>query len=91
MITDAIDAYFFEKRMPKTALIDALLAERSEIPAAQPYYRAFEAIGARAADEALLALRIVLAGLAVDDERVKALRAAVAAGNRGAYAGALLA
>lgn len=82
---EAIDAYFFEKRGSKADLIKGLLAERSEVPAAQPYYRAFEAIGARAADEALLALRSVLAGHSADDERVKALRAAVAAGDRASY------
>ncbi|TAM72663.1 hypothetical protein EPN44_15330 [bacterium] len=83
--TEAIDAYFFEKAASKADLIKGLLAQRGDLPAAQPYYRAFEAIGARAADEALLALRSVLAGHSADDERVKALRAAVAAGDRASY------
>ena len=83
--TEAIDAYFFEKTGSKADLIQGLLAQRSEIAAAQPYYRAFEAIGARAADESLLALRSVLAGHSADDERVRALRAAVAAGDRTSY------
>ncbi|TAM56239.1 hypothetical protein EPN52_14055 [bacterium] len=82
---EAIDAYFFEQRGSKADLIKGLLAKRSELPAAQPYYRAFEAVGARAADEALLALRSVLAGHHADDEHVKTLRAAVAAKDRAAY------
>jgi hypothetical protein len=49
---------------------------RSADPRAQPFYRALETVGARAADEALLALRLVLAGRAPDDDAVRALREA---------------
>jgi hypothetical protein len=75
-----------------------LLRARSDDPKAQPFYRAFEAVGGRAADEAFIALRIVLAGLDADDERVRVLRALVrtvrsggpdAAEARTAYAAAL--
>lgn len=83
--TESIDAYFFEGVPSKAGLIERVLAERSPLPAAQPYYRAFEAVGTRAADEALLALRLVLAGLPAEDERVKSLREAVRAGDPAAY------
>jgi hypothetical protein len=52
------------------------LRARSSDPRAQPFYRALETIGARAADEALLALRVVLGGNAPDDETIVAVRAA---------------
>jgi|GEM_PF-923982 len=84
--TDAIDSYFFDKSCSKAELIGRLLDERSDLPAAQPYYRALESVGTRAADEAFLALRLVLAGQPVEDERIKRLRGAVAAGDREAYA-----
>ena len=52
-----------------------MLARRTAAPAAAPFYRAFEAIGARAADEAFVALRLVLAGREPADETVRRLRA----------------
>jgi len=91
MTTDAIDAYFFEKAISKAALVERILRDRSERPAAQPYYRAFELVGARAADEAFLALRLVLTGLPAEDDRVQRLREAVAAGDRAAYGRELIA
>lgn len=60
---------------------------RSAEPRAQAFYRALEALGARAADEALLALRLVLAGRAPDDDAVRALRDAVAQIRAGAPEG----
>jgi len=55
------------------------LADRSDDPAAAPFYRALELLGARVADEALIALRVVLAGKAPADDVVKRMRESVAA------------
>jgi hypothetical protein len=54
------------------------LADRSAAPAAAPFYRALEAVGLRAADEAFVALRLVLAGRTPDDAAVRRVRALAA-------------
>jgi hypothetical protein len=72
---ELVDGYLLGEPVSKPAVVEALLAERSEDPAAAPFYRALEAVGPRAADEAFIALRAVLAGLAPSDERVRRLRA----------------
>lgn len=70
-----VDGYLLGEPTSRAAVIDALLAERSALPKAAPFYRALEAVGVRAADEALIALRLVLAGREPSDERVRRLRA----------------
>jgi hypothetical protein len=70
-----VDGYLLGEPTSKAAVIDALLADRSPAPAAAPFYRALDAVGLRAADEALLALRLVLSGREPTDERVRRLRA----------------
>ncbi len=72
---EVVDGYLLGEAVSKPDVVAALLRERSDVPAAAPFYRALEAVGARAADEAFLALRLVLAGKAPDDERVRRLRA----------------
>ena len=72
---EVVDGYLLGEAVSKPDVVAALLGERSGVPAAAPFYRALEAVGARAADEAFLALRLVLAGKAPDDDRVKRLRA----------------
>lgn len=79
---EMIDGYLLGDPVSKAAAVSALLAERRDIPAAAPFYRALEAVGARAADEALIALRLVLAGKAPEDDRVRRLRALVADARR---------
>ncbi len=82
-----LDGYLLDGRPGKAEAIAAALRERSADPRAQPFYRALEAVGARAADEALLALRLVLGGNVVSDEAIvaaRAARAAVKAGRPGA-------
>jgi hypothetical protein len=69
-----LDGYLLDGRPAKAEAIAAALRERSDDPRAQPFYRALEALGARAADEALLALRLVLAGKLADDDAIRALR-----------------
>jgi len=69
-----LDGYLLDGTPSKVAAIAAVLADRSPDPRAQPFYRALESLGARAADEALLALRLVLAGRIPTDDAVVAVR-----------------
>ncbi|HEY0393793.1 MAG TPA: hypothetical protein VGD01_04795 [Candidatus Elarobacter sp.] len=82
-----LDGYLLDGRPGKADAIAAALRDRSKNPVAAPFYRALEAVGVRAADEALLALRVVLGGNTPSDETVVAARAArarVKAGEPGA-------
>jgi len=72
-----LDGYFLDGTPSKADAIRAVLRERSGEPRAQPFYRALDAVGVKAADEALLALRLVLGGNAATDEAVVAARAAL--------------
>jgi len=69
-----IDRYLLGEPVSKAALVERLLAERSPLPAAAPFYRALEAVGVRAADTAFIALRVVLGGGEVTDDRVRRLQ-----------------
>jgi hypothetical protein len=82
-----LDGYLLDGRPGKAEAIAAALRERSADPRAQPFYRALETVGARAADEALLALRLVLGGKPAQDETIieaRAARARAKAGEPGA-------
>jgi hypothetical protein len=85
---ETIDRYLLGEPVSKADAVAAVLAERSPQPAAAPFYRAFEAVGVRAADEAFIALRLAVAGLEPSDDNVRRLRAlsslarACAAGDR---------
>ena len=72
-----LDGYFLDGTPSKADAIRAVLRERSGEPRAQPFYRALDAVGVKAADEALLALRLVLGGNAATDQAVIAARAAL--------------
>jgi len=64
-----------------------VLADRQPVEGAWPFYRALDQLGARVADEALIALRLALAGRPADDEGVRRLRdhlSAARAGDAGA-------
>ena len=78
-----LDGYLLDDAPRKSDAIAAVLRVRSADPRAQPFYRALETLGARAADEALLALRLVLAGRAPGDDAVRALRDARAKAKAG--------
>jgi hypothetical protein len=78
-----IDGYLLEGSPNKAAAIAAVLADRQPVERAQPFYRALEALGTQVADEALMALRLALAGRVPDDAGIAALRAHVAAARRG--------
>lgn len=83
MTFDSVDNYLLQNHGSKAEVIAELLRERSEDPQAAPFYRALEMLGARVADEALIALRLVLAGKEPQDEAVKRVRAFVAASRAG--------
>jgi hypothetical protein len=78
-----LDGYLLDGSPGKADAIAAALRQRSPDPKAQPFYRALETIGARAADEALLALRVILGGNTADDETIVAARAARARAKAG--------
>ncbi|MGB8264705.1 MAG: hypothetical protein WCE44_00055 [Candidatus Velthaea sp.] len=70
-----IDGYLLDGEPSKAPAIAAVLAERSDLPAAAPFYRALAIVGAKAADEALIALRLVLGGRPPDDDAIRRVRA----------------
>jgi cytochrome c-type biogenesis protein CcmH/NrfG len=78
-----IDGFFLDGAPAKAAAIAAALAQRSSDERAAPFYRAFETVGERAHDDALIALRLVLAGRPADDDGVKRMRALIAAAKGG--------
>jgi hypothetical protein len=80
---ELVDRYLLGEPVSKPDVVAALLAERSDDPAAAPFYRAFEAVGARAADEAFIALRLVLAGKPPEDDAVRRLRGLTAVARAG--------
>ncbi len=93
MAFELVDRYLLGEAVSKPDVVAAILAERSTQPAAAPFYRAFEAVGARAADESFIALRLVLAGKAAEDGAVRRLRALTSiarAGRAGDRAGLAL-
>jgi hypothetical protein len=76
---EIVDRYLLGDPVSKAAALEAVLAHRSAEPAAAPFYRALEAVGLRAADEAFIALRLIVAGHSASDENVRRLRALAAA------------
>jgi hypothetical protein len=86
---ESIDEYLLTGTGRKAELIEKLLAQRSSVPAAAPFYEGMRMLGARTPDLTLVALRLVLAGKRADDASVVALRdhaQAVRAGGEGAAA-----
>jgi hypothetical protein len=78
-----IDGYLLDGRPSKDGAVAAILADRRPVPAAQAFYRALDLLGARVADEALIALRLALAGHPVDDDGVRRVRSLAAAARGG--------
>ena len=95
MLFHPIDRYLLEGSLSKGEAIEQSLTARSAAPGAAPLYRGLEAVRGRAADEALVALRLAVAGKPPSDENVRRLRAlaavakAAAAGDRAAAAAAV--
>ncbi|HUA09994.1 MAG TPA: hypothetical protein VMA98_12080 [Candidatus Acidoferrales bacterium] len=75
---ELIDEYLFTGSPPKAQVVATLLAERSPLAAAAPFYEGMRMLGARTPDLTLVALRLVLAGKRADDAGVIALRDAAA-------------
>jgi hypothetical protein len=69
-----LDGYLLDGSPSKAEAIRHLLSDRIDDPRAAPFYRAFEAIGPRAADEAIVALRALGAGKEPSDAVVRRLR-----------------
>ena len=78
-----LDGYLLDGRPGKAEAIAAALASPADDPRAQPFYRALAAVGTRAADDALLALRLVLGGRTADDAGIRAARVARAEAQAG--------
>lgn len=72
---EILDRYLLGEPVSKPAVIETLLRDRSQLPAAAPFYRALERVGAQADDMAFVALRLVLSGIAPSDASVRRLRA----------------
>lgn len=85
-IFELLDRYLLDGAPPKTDVIKTLLADRSDLAAAAPFYEGMRLLGPRTPDLTLLALRLVLAGKKADDANVVALREAAAKQDRHAYA-----
>ena len=78
-----LDGYLLDGTPDKAAAIAAALADRSPLERAAPFYRALAALGPRVADEALMALRLAIAGRIPDDAAVTAQRAHLTAARKG--------
>ena len=79
-----LDRYLLGEPVSKPEVVSAVLSDRAAAGAAAPFYRALEAVGVRAAEEALMALRLVLAQRPVDDAAVRRLRALAGLARAGA-------
>lgn len=71
---ESLDGYLLSGTPSKAELVPQLLARRSDIAVAAPFYEGIARLGSRTPDLALLALRLVLAGKKADDESVRRLR-----------------
>lgn len=71
---DFLDRYLLEGTPAKADVVKRLLAQRSDAPAAQPFYEGMQMLGARTPDLTLIALRLVAAGKKADDDAVVSLR-----------------
>ena len=78
-----LDGYLLTGSPSKDEAVTAVLADRQSIAGAQPFYRALDLLGAKVADEALIALRLALAGRPVNDDGVRELRSRLVAARSG--------
>jgi len=85
---ELIDEYLLTGSPQKAQVVETLLADRSPVPGAAPFYEGMKMLGARTPDLTLVALRLVLAGKRADDANVVTLRSAAKEG-RDAYQRAL--
>jgi hypothetical protein len=83
MALHPIDGYLLDGQPTKADAVAAVLADRQPTERAQPFYRALDLLGPRVADEALIALRLALAGADIDDDGVRRVRGHVSAARQG--------
>ncbi|HEV3157203.1 MAG TPA: hypothetical protein VGZ00_07640 [Candidatus Baltobacteraceae bacterium] len=69
-----LDRYLLDGDVSKEKVILALLAEPTFESVAPPFHRALKAVGARAADEALMAVRLIFSGHKADDASIGRMR-----------------
>lgn len=70
-----IDTYLLGENRNREHVFSRVAVWQPDIAAAGPIVRAITLVGARAADESLIALRLILAGREAEDGLVAALRA----------------
>ncbi len=75
---ELLDGYLLDGVPPKAEVVRRLLENRSQAPAAAAFYEGLQRLGGRTPDLALIALRLVLAGLKADDATVTRLRDLIA-------------
>lgn len=75
---ESLDAYLLDGMPPKGDVVRQLLENRPQERAAAAFYEGFERLGARTPDLALIALRLVLAGVKADDAAVTRARDLIA-------------
>lgn len=83
MSFESLDRYLLEGAGEKGALVKSLLAQPSDLPAAQAFYEGMRLLGPRTPDLSLVALRLVLAGKKAEDDRVVRVRALAEAARKG--------
>jgi hypothetical protein len=71
---ESLDAYLLDGMPPKGEVVRQLLQNRPHEQAAAAFYEGLERLGARTPDLALIALRLVLAGVKADDATVTRAR-----------------
>lgn len=71
---ESLDGYLLTGAPAKGELVQQLLAQRSSVPGAAPFYEGIARLGERTPDLALLALRLVLVGQSAGDDAVRRLR-----------------
>jgi hypothetical protein len=75
---ELLDGYLLDGTPPKAEVVRRLLENRPPAPGAAPFYEGLQRLGARTPDLALIALRLVLAGLKADDATVTTVRDLIA-------------
>jgi hypothetical protein len=71
---ELLDGYLLDGRPGKADVVQGLLAQAVETPAARAFYEGLRLLGARTPDLALIALRLVLSGRPAEDSAVVTLR-----------------
>ena len=82
-----IDAYLLGERSDRERVFSQLTTLQSEKEAALPILRAIALIGARAADESLMALRLALGTSPTSDKAIREIRSALADLSKGNASG----